>query len=409
MTNRIDAPTSIYDVAIVGGGFAGLTLALALRHVGRDRLFIIVIDKAARRDDVRASAIAASARRLLQKIDAWPGEYAQPIRSMRITDSALDDGVRPSLLNFAGDSGDIEPFAHMVENRHLLAALNEAFAKSGIGLINASVTKTSIDRQRRRLDLDDGNTVQAKLVCACDGARSKLREEIRTQMIGRDYNQAAIVTTIFHEEPHLGEAIEHFLPAGPFAALPLLDNEQGRHRSSIVWTESKKDVTALVALPENEFIVALTERLGHSLGKLSLAGPVQSHPLSVKLAPRFIGERLALVGDAAHIIHPIAGQGLNLGFRDVAALTEVVVDAYALGQDIGAMSMLEHYQQWRRFDTLMMGIATDGLNALFSNESIILRGLRSLGLSIVNRTVPLKDFFISSAAGTLGDVPKLMR
>jgi 2-octaprenyl-6-methoxyphenol hydroxylase len=409
MTNRVEEQASIYDIAIVGGGFAGLTLALALRHLSKGRLSLIVVDKSFKRDDVRASAIAAGARRILEKIHAWQPEFAQPIHSMRITDSGLDDGVRPSLLNFAGDVEPDEPFAHMIENKHLLAALSETFSKSGIKLINAGVVKSAVDKLHRSLILDNGTIIQTKLVAACDGARSKLREEIKTQMIGRDYDQAAIVTTIAHEEPHRGEAIEHFLPAGPFAALPLLDDEQGRHRSSIVWTESKKDATALMALPEDEFIVALTERLGHSLGKLSLAGPVQSHSLSIKLARRFVAERLALVGDAAHIIHPIAGQGLNLGFRDIAALAEVIVDALQLGQDIGSVAVLGRYQQWRRFDTLMMGLSTDGLNTLFSNESILLRGLRSLGLSIVDRTVPLKDFFISSAAGTLGDVPKLMR
>ena len=409
MNNSIDKPTSICDIAIVGGGFAGLSLALALKHITRGRLSVIVVNKAIARDDVRASAIAAGARKLLEKIKAWPADLAQPILSMRITDSALDDGVRPPLLNFANDAVEGKPFAHMIENKHLLAILNAAFSKSEIRLIEASVEKTFIEKQQRVLALDDGAQIRAKLVCACDGARSKLREQIKTQMIGRDYAQAAIVTLIAHDELHHGEAIEHFLPAGPFASLPLLDDEQGRHRSSIVWTESKETAAYLLKLPEAEFIEALTERMGHSFGKLSLIGPVQSHPLSIKLARRFIAERLALVGDAAHIIHPIAGQGLNLGFRDVAALAEVVGEALSLGQDIGDAGVLENYQRWRRFDTLSMGIATDGLNALFSNNSILLRAFRSFGLSIVERTAPLKNFFISSAAGSLGDVPRLMR
>ncbi len=403
---------AVYDIAIVGGGFAGLTLALALKQESRNRLSLIVIDKKRKgqqkgQQDVRASAIAAGARRLLRKLDAWPEEkYTQAIHSMRITDSALHDGVRPSLLNFAGEG---EPFAHMVENRHLLASLMLKFSASGIELVDAGVQASDADAYLRTLHLDNGTTIRTRLVAACDGARSKLREEVKAQMIGRDYDQAAIVTTVAHEDPHHGEAIEHFLPAGPFASLPLPDDEQGRHRSSIVWVESKKDAARFSVLPEKEFVAALAERFGYCFGKLLLAGAVQTHSLSVKLARRFIAGRLALVGDAAHIIHPIAGQGLNLGFRDVAALSEVIVDARSLGLDIGDVETLSRYQHWRRFDTLGMAVATDGLNALFSNNSILLRGLRSLGLSLVDRAAPLKDFFIANAAGTLGDVPRLMR
>ncbi len=402
----------VYDVAIVGGGFAGLTLALALHHLGRGRLSLVLIDQKREGplNDLRASAIAAGARRLLQKINAWPDESSvQPITAMRITDSALADGVRPSLLQFIDDKEATEPFAHMVENRLLHSALEAQFAQSGIVRVEASVTSTQNTPQHRQLSLNDGGKINARLVAACDGGRSHLRDQVKIKLIGRDYDQAALVTTIAHQEPHRGEAIEHFLEAGPFAALPLIDDASGQHRSSIVWTERKKDAAALQKLSPEQLRAALFERIGGVWGNITLLDNVQSFPLSIKLARGFVADRLALVGDAAHVIHPIAGQGLNLGFRDVAALAEVVIDGLQLGSDIGAPDILARYQRWRRFDTMMMGLATDSLNSMFSKKSVILRGLRSIGLGLVEQSPRLKNFFISSAAGTLGDVPRLMR
>ncbi|MES2905956.1 MAG: FAD-dependent monooxygenase [Pseudomonadota bacterium] len=401
-----------YDIAIVGGGFAGTALALALHSLSKCQLSLVLIDKKrdAQNADLRASAIAAGARRLLQKIEAWPNEnLAQPVQSMRITDSALKDGVRPTLLNFISTADGDGTFAHMIENRYLMATLTNALQNSGITQMNAAVAKTEINGQSRVLHLENGETVSARLAAACDGAHSKLREAANIKMIGRDYDQAALVTTITHEEPHHGEAIEHFLEAGPFASLPLTDDTQGRHRSSLVWTERKPDAARLLQSSSDELNAEIAARLGYHWDKIEIIDKVQSFPLSIRLAKQFTAERLALVGDAAHVIHPIAGQGLNLGFRDAAALAEVIVDALRLGQDFGTADILARYQQWRRFDTLMMGAATDGLNALFSKQSILLRGLRSLGLSIVDRTAPLKDFFMQSAAGDLGDVPRLMR
>ena len=410
--NQQARTSDVYDVAIVGGGFAGLTLALALHHLGRGRLSLVLIDQ--KRDgplnDLRASAIAAGARRLLQKINAWPDAHlVQPITAMRISDSALADGVRPSLLQFIDDKDIADPFAHMVENRLLHAALETQFAASGIARIAASVTSTRSTAQQRQLILADGQTLNARLVAACDGGKSHLRDQVDIKLIGRDYDQAALVTTIAHEEPHRGEAIEHFLEAGPFAALPLIDDAEGHHRSSIVWTEQKKNASALQQLPPEQLQAALFKRIGGVWGNITLLDKVQSFPLSIKLARGFVAERLALVGDAAHVIHPIAGQGLNLGFRDVAALAEVIIDGLQLGSDIGAPDILARYQRWRRFDTMMMGLATDSLNSMFSKKSLILRGLRSIGLGLVDKSPRLKNFFISSAAGTLGDVPRLMR
>jgi 2-octaprenyl-6-methoxyphenol hydroxylase len=237
-----------------------------------------------------------------------------------------------------------------------------------------------------------------------DGARSVVRDKAGIAFHGWDYGQSAIVTTVGHERDHEGRAEEHFLPAGPFAILPLT----GR-RSSIVWTEATKEAERLVALPDAEFHAELEKRFGLKLGDIEVIGPRRAFPLGLHTARSFIADRVALVGDAAHVIHPIAGQGLNMGLRDAAALAEVIADAARLGLDPGNADVLERYQRWRRFDTMAMGIATDSLNRLFSNESDMLRALRDLGLGLVERMPPLKRFFIREAAGFTGDIPKLLR
>jgi 2-octaprenyl-6-methoxyphenol hydroxylase len=239
---------------------------------------------------------------------------------------------------------------------------------------------------------------------AADGARSAIREQAGIAVHGWDYDQAGIVTTIAHERDHNGRAEEHFLPAGPFAILPL----KGK-RSSIVWTETKSEADRIVALPDDEFHVELEKRFGLHLGDIAVVGPRRAYPLGLFVARNFIADRIALIGDAAHVIHPIAGQGLNMGLRDVAALAEAIIDGARLGIDVGAVTVLERYQRWRRFDTMAMGIATDGLNRLFSNNSDVLRLARDLGLGVVDRLPNLKEFFIREAAGLTGDVPKLLK
>jgi 2-octaprenyl-6-methoxyphenol hydroxylase len=244
----------------------------------------------------------------------------------------------------------------------------------------------------------------ARVLVAADGARSRLRELAGIQTFGWGYGQSAIVTTVRHERDHHGRAEEHFLPGGPFATLPLRD-----HRSSIVWTEETREAERLVALPDNEFHAELERRFGLRLGDIEVVGPRRAYPVGLSVARAFVADRLALIGDAAHVIHPIAGQGLNLGLRDVGALAEVIVDAVRLGLDPGSIDVLERYQRWRRFDTMAMGIATDGLNRLFSNRSDVLRLARDVGLGLVDRLPALKSLFIREAAGLTGEVPKLLR
>jgi 2-octaprenyl-6-methoxyphenol hydroxylase len=397
------------SIVIGGGAFAGLALALALRQgLGADIPVIVADPALAVRPsrDPRATAIVAACRRLFEVLDVWGevADNAQPILDMVVTDSKLEDATRPVFLTFAGDVAPGEPFAHMVENRHLIDALTRHAQASGVDLRATAVS--SYDQRADGIDvtLADGSVVAASLLVAADGARSKLRERAGIATHGWDYDQSGIVVTVGHERDHGGRAEEHFLPAGPFAILPLAGK-----RSSLVWTERRSEAARIVALGDDQFHAELERRFGLHLGEVKALDKPRAFPLSYFVARAFIGERLALVGDAAHVIHPIAGQGLNMGLRDVAALAEVVVDAARLGRDIGQFDVLERYQRWRRFDTMAMGFATNSLNVLFSNRSTLLRTVRDIGLGVVDRVPPLKDLFIRQAAGLAGEVPRLLK
>jgi 2-octaprenyl-6-methoxyphenol hydroxylase len=436
------------DVLIAGGGFAGLTLAIALREALGADFSITLADPALGRshaDDERASAIVASVRRLFDALGVWQGlaDEAQPILDMAVTDSRLDDAVRPTFLTFGGDVEPGEPFAHMIENRFLIGALEAKARDLGVDLratavadfsypplkgegrppsggrggVNAESPLTPPRSLHSRpspsrggfgdsvdIELANGGECSARLLVAADGARSSIRERAGIAVHGWTYSQSAIVINVSHERSHNGRAIEHFLPAGPFAILPLKGN-----RSSIIWTETTAEAERLVALPDDAFHAELEKRFKLHLGEITAVGARRVHPLGFFVARSFIAERIALVGDAAHLIHPIAGQGLNMGLKDVAALAEVIVDAARLGLDPGTASVLERYQRWRRFDTMTMGLATDGLNRLFSNRSDVLRVIRDIGLGLVDRVPNLKHLFIREAAGLVGEVPKLLR
>ncbi len=394
------------DVLIAGGGFAGLTLAIALRQALGESFTVAVADPslgATHADDERASAIVASVRRLFDTLGVWQrvADEAQPILDMVVTDSRLGDAVRPTFLTFAGELEPGEPFAHMIDNRRLVEALADKARQTGVELRTAAVTEFTLPSERGpvnastsgdalRIDarLSDGSALAAPLLVAADGARSTIRGRAGIATHGWSYGQSAIVVNVAHERDHGGRAEEHFLPAGPFAILPL----KGR-RASIVWTETTAEAERIMALPDDAFHTELERRFKLHLGDIKVIGR----------------ERIALIGDAAHLIHPIAGQGLNMGLKDVAALAEVIVDAARLGLDPGSADVLERYQRWRRFDTMAMGVATDGLNRLFSNRSDLLRLVRDVGLGLVDRVPALKRLFIREAAGLVGDVPKLLR
>jgi 2-octaprenyl-6-methoxyphenol hydroxylase len=396
------------DVLIGGAGFAGLALALALRQALGEAFRVAVADPALGRpvEDARASAIVAAARRLFEVLGVWDAvaARAEPMLDMVITDSKLDDAVRPVFLTFAGDVQPGEPFAHMIENGDILAALVDQAKRAGVILLPTAVGDFATDANGVTVRLASGAEVRARLLVAADGARSKIRERAGIQSVGWSYGQTAIVTTVAHERPHHGRAEEHFLPAGPFAILPLPDN-----RSSIVWTERADEAERIMRLDDAGFHAELEKRFGLHLGDIAIAGRRGAFPLGFAVARSFVADRVALVGDAAHIIHPIAGQGLNMGLRDVAALAEALVDAARLGLDPGGAPVLDRYQRWRRFDTMAMGLATDGLNRLFSNRSDVLRLMRDIGLGVVERLPAAKDFFIREAAGLTGEVPKLLK
>ncbi|MBQ0822518.1 ubiquinone biosynthesis hydroxylase [Microvirga sp. HBU67558] len=405
-------------IVIAGGGLAGLSLALALKRALAEGIDVVMCDPALRRDphgDKRSYAIAAAARRMLEALGIWAGiaDRAQPILDMVITDSRLQDPVRPTFLTFAGEVDGHEPFAHMVTAGDLTATLLEACRDSGVDLRAEGVRGFAVQGARTDVALAEGGSLAASLLVAADGARSRLREQAGIGWISWPYRQSGIVATIVHERDHEGRAVEHFLPSGPFAILPLKPEPQAdgsfRHRSSIVWTERAQNVPALLESHPEDLLIELERRFGLQLGKLAFETRPQAFPLSFGVARSFVAERLALLGDAAHVIHPIAGQGLNLGLHDAAALAEIVTDAMRLGMDPGAADVLDRYERARRADITAMGMMTDGLNRLFSNDALPVRLIRDLGLGLVDRMPGLKRFFIREAAGVSERQPRLLR
>ncbi|EKF19120.1 ubiquinone biosynthesis hydroxylase [Nitratireductor pacificus] len=408
-TGTRDGAARAVDILIAGAGYVGLATAVSIAR-SHPRLRIAVVDAAPEgvwQRDGRASAIAAAACRMLQRLDCWQEiePEAQPITEMVITDSRTADPVRPVFLTFGGEAEEGEPFAHMVMNRNLNGALRARAAECGIEIIEGVAVESFIDAGGHvEAHLGDGTRYRARLLVAADGVRSRLREMAGIKTVHWEYGQSGIVCTVAHERPHHGRAEEHFLPAGPFATLPLKGN-----RSSIVWTERTADAERLVKEDDLVFEQELELRFGLKLGEIRVEGQRRAWPLGLTLARDFVKPRFALAGDAAHGIHPIAGQGLNLGFKDAAALAEVIVEAERLGEDIGALNVLQRYERWRRFDTVQMGVTTDVLNRLFSNDLMPVRALRDFGLGLVERMPGMKRYFIQQASGLSAGTPRLLR
>jgi len=392
------------DVLIVGGGLVGLSLGLALASGG---LEVILVDRESPAQQIdaafdgRVSAIAHASRRALEAIGIWRHvAEAEPILDIRVSDG-------PSLLHLHYDHRELghEPFGHMVENRILRRAQQAALAERPnlrlIAPMAAAGFETTLGRVT--LTLADGRRLAATLLLAADGRTSPLREAAGIKCVSWRYPQIGIVCTVTHERPHQGVAQERFLPAGPFAILPMTGN-----RSSLVWTERADLAPAILRSDDAAFAAEMAKRFGDYLGRLEVVGPRWSYPLALHHAETYIAPRFALVGDAAHSIHPIAGQGLNMGVRDVAALAEVLVDAHRLGLDLGDVNVLQRYERWRRFDNVLLAGVTDLLNRLFANDIEPIRLARDLGLAAVNRLPPLKRVFMQHARGTLGKLPRLL-
>ena len=401
-----------FDVIIAGGGLVGRSLALGLAGLAPEGFKVAIVDAGPPMpgsSDARASAISAASKSLLTVLDVWPAVAtdAQPITGIDITDGPLDAVFRSHLLGFDEDGlvGG-EPGAYIVPNAVLERALSARLEEmpSIMSIAPQTVAGFAAGPFAVSVTLSNGEELTAKLLVAADGKRSRLREQAKIKCVGWSYPQVGIVTTVAHSRPHGGRAVQHFLPAGPFAILPMTGN-----RSSIVWTEQKARAADILRDGDAAFLSELTTRFGHRLGDIAVVGPWQSFPLDMQLARSFVADRFALIGDAAHVVHPLAGQGLNIGMRDVAALTETIVEAARLGLDIGARTQLERYERWRRFDSAFSAAMMDGLNRLFSNDNAPLRALRDFGLGVVDRAPAFKRFLVREAAGATGAVPRLLK
>ncbi len=395
-----------YDVIIVGAGSVGLTMGAVLAKFGLEMKIAILDRKAFEVPlDSRSSALAAGVTQIFEVLGIWQDMLPTscPIKVMKITDSGKSDISRPVFLSIEGDVAPNRPYAHMVPNTTTIRYLLKA-VKDGVDLI-APVEIKSLQSGGKysRLVLADGIILQAPLVIGADGARSSMRDMAKIGVMGHDYGQSGVVTTISHEKPHENTAYEHFRPNGPFASLPLPNN-----CSSLVWSEKTKQAEIYRDMEHDKLEREIEKVMGHCLGKVKIEEKVQAFPLKLQVAKKFIAPRFALIGDAAHFMHPITGQGMNLGLKDVAILAEVIIEAMRLGQDFGASDVLEKYQKQRKSDVVMMAMATEGLNRLFSNDIAPLRAMRDIGLGMVDRLPIVKKSLIRHAAG-VGDVPRLMK
>ena len=398
------------DILIVGGGLNGPALALALAQGG---LSVTVIDarpapaRAEKGFDGRAYALAIASKRLLTVLGVWArvAEKSQPILQIKASDGLAGQGAAPFFLTF--DAAEIEegPMGFMLEDRFLYAAFLHAMAEMpGITVLSGeTVTAQEVGPSGVSVTLASGRQLSGQVIVGCDGRGSGTATRAGIRRHGWGYGQTALVTAIAHERPHHGIAHQFFMPEGPLAILPLPGNV-----SSIVWSERDETARQIQALPDAEYLAALRPRFGDFLGAIRLAGDRFTYPLSLSLAEKFVVPRVALVGDAAHGVHPIAGQGLNLGLRDVAAIAEVLIEAARRGEDIGAIDVLERYQIWRRFDSTALALGMDTVNRLFSNDNPILRVSRDIGLGVVNAIPSLRRSFIRQAAGLSGDLPRLL-
>ncbi|MEM8732111.1 MAG: UbiH/UbiF/VisC/COQ6 family ubiquinone biosynthesis hydroxylase [Pseudomonadota bacterium] len=399
------------DIVIVGGGLTGPALALALAQAGLRTAVIDARPAVMLGDpgfDGRSYALAQSSQRLLSALDLWPtlADQAQPILNIEVSDGQV--GLGPGPFGLAFDAAEIDggPMGYMVEDRHIRRALLDALARNDrVHVVNgAAVTEQVVTPGRVEVHLADGQRISARLLIGADGRQSGTAARAGIGRLEWSYGQTALVCALSHSLPHDGIARQIFLPQGPLAILPLTGA-----RCSIVWSEEARLAAEIQSMSEADYLTVLQPRFGGILGDLSLAGQRYTYPLNLTLARQMVGARIALVGDAAHGVHPIAGQGLNAGFRDLGALAQVLAEAVRRGEDMGAPAVLARYAQWRRADTVSLALATDTFNRLFSNDNPLLRLGRGLGMGAVNALPGLRRALIREAAGVAGDVPVLLR
>jgi 2-octaprenyl-6-methoxyphenol hydroxylase len=395
------------DILIVGGGLNGPSLALACAQAGLSSIVLDALPEATRIEqgfDGRAYALALASVRMLGALGVWDGvaDNAQPMLEIKASDGRAGEGAAPFFLHF--DHAEIEegPMGHMLEDRYLRRALLDAMETAP--LVTHRPGTRVVSQGPGSVTLETSETLHGRLLVGADGRRSGVAERAGIKRTGWGYDQTALVCAVDHDLPHNGIAHQFFMPGGPLAILPLPGN-----RSSIVWSETEPRASTLAAADDETFLAALRPAFGDFLGQITLTGKRHSYPLGLSLAQSLVGDRLALVGDAAHGVHPIAGQGLNLGLRDVGALAETLADAKRRGEDIAAPDVLARYQQWRRFDTAGLAVATDTVNRLFSNDNSALRALRDIGMGVVGALPGLRRGFIREAAGLTGDLPRLMQ
>lgn len=398
------------DILIVGGGLNGSCLALALAQVGFSSVVLDALPTPKRKADAfdgRAYSLALASKNLLAAIDIWPEveDNAQPILEVKASDGRAGEGAAPYFLHF--DHAELEdgPMGYLLEDRFLRRALLAAIEAEPLITHRANVTVTAQDTSAAaQVTLSDGTSLTARLLIGADGRQSGVAERAGIKRSGWDYGQTALVCAIEHERPHNAIAHQFFMPNGPLAILPLPEN-----RSSIVWSETSENAAQIAALNDAAYLEALRPAFGDFLGEIKLTGTRFTYPLTLTLAQSYVAPRLALVGDAAHGVHPIAGQGLNLGFRDIGALAEVLTEAKRRGEDIAAADVLARYQSWRKFDTTALALGMDAVNKLFSNDNPALRFMRDLGMGAVSSMPTLRRRFMREAAGLTGDLPKLMQ
>lgn len=412
-----------FDVVIGGGSFAGLAMARALGLSLEGQCRIAVVERQAIGvppmmvvPDGRAVALSAASVRLLTALGVWPGlaGKAQPITEIDITDTALEATVRLPVLTYGNRIEGDEVASCVIETPFLNAALLQATRTTpGVTILDGqSILGFAADGAGVRVDLAGGDTLHGAVLVAADGRGSALRQSAGIKTVGWRHEQAGIITTVAHELPHGGRATQHFLPAGPFAILPLPGTTSAfpaGGRACVTWSEDALRAAEIMRLDDAGFLAELERRFGMQLGALALDGPRSAHPLTTQLARSYVARRFALIGDAAHGVHPIAGQGLNLALRDVAALTEVIADAARLGLDVGGGEPLARYERWRRFDSTVSALTMDGLNRIFSNDWVLARTLRDAGAGLIDRLPSLKAMLVREAAGITGEIPQLLQ